>query len=388
MKIQSVEAIPLLARLSQPFQFARIVRTVSSNVVVRMETECGLVGWGEACPVPQLTAETQRSIVEVITERIAPALVGQDPTRRGPLSAEIAATSHRIKFAMAAVDTALLDLTGKIAGLPVAELLGGRFRDFVEVHGSVGWEEDPRDVADNAARSAQRFRWLKFYAGRDTVDKDLQRIEAARDMVGDGHPFLVDVNGLWSVTDVARAAPRLRGAGVHLVEQPVTPQDHAGNATACRILTHEHGIDVAADESVRCSQDVVAVAQASAASVINIGLSKLGGLTPALDAARTARAFGLQVMVGGVVELGLANAAGLHLAALMPEVAAPAYLMGPLKYDRQITAPMIEPVDSTLAVPSAAGLGIEVDETAIKELDARRMQSTDPVGNVRYGAST
>jgi len=372
VKISAVEAIPLRAELSAPFRFANIVRTHSANVVVRVETDSGIVGWGEACPVPQLTAETQVSIVDVVDHRIAPTLIGKDPLRRGPLADELMLTSHGISFTMAAVDTALLDIAGKAAGVPVSELLGGRYIESVEVHGSVGWSEKPADQAETAAKQAELFHWLKLYAGTGTMAEDLERIEATRERVGEQHPFLLDLNGLWSITEVARAADRLRAAGVRVVEQPLPPRDHLGNAAACRILAQEHGIDVAADESIRSAADVVAVARAGAATVINVGMAKLGGVSQALHAATVARSFGIGVMVGGVVELGLANAAGLHLAASLPQLVAPAYLMGPLKYQRQITSPVIHPEDSRLAVPAGAGLGVDVDVEAIAELDRRR----------------
>ncbi|MBR8740777.1 mandelate racemase/muconate lactonizing enzyme family protein [Nocardiopsis sp. MG754419] len=372
MNIVSVEAIPLRAELSAPFRFAHITRTVSSNVVVRLTTDEGLVGWGEACPVPQLTAETQRSIVEIVDERVAPVLLGADPLHRSEWAGRILSTSHAIDFTMAAVDTALLDIAAKSAGVPLSRHLGGYATDTVEVHGSVGWDADPATVARTAATAAERFRWLKLYAGRGSLEGDLRGIEAAREEVGEAHPFLLDVNGLWSVTDVARAADRLRRAGVRLVEQPVAPTDLPGNARATRILTDGNGIDVVADESVRRPQDVVRVAHAEAASVVNVGLSKLGGVSAALRTADVARAHGLGVLVGGVVELGIANAAGLHLAACVGATSGPAYLMGPLKYARQITAPVIAPVDSTLEVPRGPGLGVEIDEEALTALDARR----------------
>lgn len=372
MKISAVEAIPLRAELSVPFRFANIVRTHSANVVVRIETDSGIVGWGEACPVPQLTAETQVSIVDMVTSRVAPTLIGQDPLRRGFLADQLLLTSHGISFTMAAVDTALLDIAGKASGVPVSELLGGRYVESVEVHGSVGWAEKAADQADTAAKQAELFHWLKLYAGTGTLEEDLERIETTRERVGEQHPFLLDLNGLWTITDVARAADRLQAAGVRVVEQPMPPHDHLGNAAACRILAHEHGIDVAADESIRTAADVAAVARAGAATVINVGMSKLGGVTRALQAASVARSCGLGVMVGGVVELGLANAAGLHLAACLPQLAAPAYLMGPLKYQRQITSPVIDPQASHLAVPAGAGLGVDVDVDAIAELDKRK----------------
>ncbi|WP_109471855.1 mandelate racemase/muconate lactonizing enzyme family protein [Ornithinimicrobium cavernae] len=368
MLITSVEAIPLRAELSQPFRFGNIVRTRSQNVLVKITTDTGATGWGEACPVPQLTAETQASVTALVNGEVRQAFVGQDARARHALLAAVNRVHLGIHFTMAALDTALLDVVAQGHGMAVSDLLGGRVREQVEVHGSVGWDEDPQAVARTAQAYAEEFTWLKLYAGKGTLDADLRSIEAAREAVGAEHPFLLDINGLWTVTDVVRAGPRLREAGVQLIEQPVHPADPLGNATATRILLGEHGIDVAADESIRDPADVAAVARAGAASVINVGMSKMGGITPALAAAQVAAAHGLPVMVGGVVELGVANAAGLQLAAVLPALAAPSYLMGPLKYAEQVTSPVIAPQESRLRVPTGPGLGVTVDEDALGRL--------------------
>lgn len=374
LTITEVEAFPLRAELITPFRFAHIVRTTSQNVLLKITTTGGHVGWGEACPVPQLTAETQASIVSMIDGEIGPNLLGRDATERSEILAGIRAVHVGIDFTLAALDVALWDLAGRASGRSIADLIGGRQRATVEVHGSVGWSADPDEVRASAQRSAESFGWIKLYAGRGSLDEDLATIEAAREGAGPGHPFLLDINGLWTLNDVARAAPRLAAAGVELIEQPLPPWDHAGNAAATSILLEGHGIAVAADESIRQPADVVPVATARAASVVNVGLSKLGGITRALEAAQVARAHGLEVMVGGVVELGVANAAGIQLAAALPELAAPSYLMGPLKYVRQVTSPVIDPQRSKLAVPTGAGLGLTIDEGAIGALDARAAQ--------------
>src|SRR5829696_4521778 len=371
MKIARVEAVPLKARLKTPFRFGNVVRTTSSNVLVRVVAEDGLVGYGEACPVPQLTAETQESVVALVEQRVAPELIGEDARHWRPLLGRVAARLFQASFTHAAVDMALLDLAGKSLGVPVHELLGGRHRDAVEVHGSVGWDADPERVADTAEQQAPEFRWLKLYAGTGTLGEDLERIAAARRRVGDGHPFLLDVNGLWTPLQAIAAAPVLRELGVAAVEQPVAAGDDAGQARVAAVYAEQHGIGVIADERVRCAADAHAVAVAGAAQCVNVGVSKLGGIVAAFDAATTARSAFLATAVGSVVELGVATAAGLQLAAALPEVAYPSYLIGSRKYVRQITAAPLEVVDSALAVGTAPGLGVDVDEEAVAAMDLR-----------------
>jgi L-alanine-DL-glutamate epimerase-like enolase superfamily enzyme len=366
MRIRAVEAIPLAASFEQVFRFGTTDRTTSPNVVVRIETDEGVVGYGEACPVHAFTSETQASVVELVESRVAPTLVERDALQRVPLLAELARVLRFAPFTLAAVDTALLDLAGRYAGVSVSTLLGGAFRERVEVHGSVTWDEDPRRVVETALEQRETYRWLKLYAGRGEIDADLDRLQAVRDAVGPETRLLVDVNGMWSPSDAIRALARVDEIGLDLIEQPLPPASPFQRELVARLT-----VDVAADESVRTPADAETVARERTATVVNVGHSKLGGPTAALQAAQIAAAGGLGVMVGSVIELGIATAAGLHLAAAIPRLAYPSYLMGPLKYRERITAQQIGVVDSHVAVPTGPGLGIDVDEDALRHLDAR-----------------
>jgi L-alanine-DL-glutamate epimerase-like enolase superfamily enzyme len=242
MRITGVEAVPLDARLRVPFRFGNVVRTTSANVLVRITSDDGHTGYGEACPVPQLTAETQESVVALVEQRVAPELVGEDAGRWRPLLGQVAKRLFQAPFTLAAADMALLDIVGKSRGLPAHELLGGRHRDAIELHGSVGWDEDPERVADTAQEQAGEFQWLKLYAGTGTLTEDLKRIEACRRRVGDDHPFLLDVNGLWSPLEAITAGPALRELGVVVVEQPVAPADDRGQAEVTAVYAEQHRI--------------------------------------------------------------------------------------------------------------------------------------------------
>jgi muconate cycloisomerase len=367
MKIISVEAIPLAASFKKVFRFGTTDRSTSPNVIVRIAAEDGVVGYGEACPVQAFTSETQASVVELVETRIAPALVGRDASQRGPRLADLVRVLPSAPFTVAAVDTALLDLLGRHAGVPVSTLLGGAFRDRVEVHGSVTWDENPARVVESALEQRETYRWLKLYAGRGEVDADLDRLQAVRDAVGPDARLMVDINGLWRPSDAIRALDRVRAIGVDLLEQPLPP----GAEPFQRDLVARLAIDVAADESVRSAADAARVVRERTATVINVGMSKLGGPTTALQAAQVAAAGGVGLMVGSVIEMGIATAMGLHLAAALAHLAYPSYLMGPFKYREQITAEQIEVVGAHIAVPTGPGLGIEVDEDALRHLNTR-----------------
>lgn len=370
MKIQSVEAIPVAASFKSTFRFGTTDRTTSPNVVVIIRTDDGAVGYGEACPVPAFTSETQRSIVELVEQRVAPLFCGRDPAHRLPLLHDLGLVLKAAPFTTAAVDTALLDLMGRALGVPVHTLLGGAFRDRTEVHGSVGWDDDPAKVADVALEQAQTYRWLKLYAGRGQIDADLDKLQAVRDAVGRDIKLFVDINGMWSPSDLIRALPRVRQIGLLMLEQPLSP----AAAALQRDLVAALQVDIVADEAVRTVADAAAVVADRSATVLNVGHSKLGGPTAALHAAQIANASGVGVMVGSVIEMGIATAMGLHLAAALPRLSYPSYLMGPLKYRQQLTEQQVEIVDGCIAVPTGPGLGFTIDEPELRRLDARTLE--------------
>jgi len=370
MKIESIEAIPLAASFNTTFRFGTTDRSTSPNVIVIIRTDDGHVGYGEAVPVPAFTSETQRSIVELVEERIAPVAVGRNPYDRQPLLADIAKVLRFAPFTISAFDMALLDLQGRALGVPVHTLLGGAFRSSTQVHGSVGWDEDPARMVEIAVEQAQTYSSLKLYAGRGELGRDLDRLQAVRDAVGPDIQLFVDVNTMWEPSDLVRALPRVREIGLSGLEQPLPL---AAAALQNQIMAG-HSIDIIADEAVRTVADAARVVTERSATVINVGLSKLGGLTAAVQAAQLAHAHGVGVHVGSVIEMGIGTAAGLHLAAALPRLAYPSYLMGPLKYAQQITQEQIKVVDGHIAIPQGPGLGVEVDETEIRRLDSRRQK--------------
>jgi L-alanine-DL-glutamate epimerase-like enolase superfamily enzyme len=149
-----------------------------------------------------------------------------------------------------------------------------------------------------------------------------------------------------------------------------------GAAEVTRVLSERHRIQVAADEGVLGPEDVLRTFRDRTAHMVNVGMTKLGGPAAAYGAAMVAAACRLPVLLGSVVELGIATAAGLQLAAALPSLPAPAYLGGPAKYARQVTTTLAPDDRGFMRIPAGPGLGIEVDEDGVRELDLRSSART------------
>src|SRR5262245_36401659 len=247
MKITRVEPIPVCVPLRKGLttKTAHGEHVVSAYVIVRVHTDEGLVGLGEATVAPRWTGETSRSCVAAVEDLIAPALAGKDPSRittlRGTMDRELKLNP----FTKAAVEMALWDLAGKAAGKPVHDLLGGKVRDTIPIKMVVGGFE-----VDRARALAEQFlawgvRALKVKVGLDP-DGDVARVEAVRQLAGPAILLGVDANCGWDLTTARRALRRMAASDLLFAEQPIPP----GDLTALATLRRDCSIPIMADESV------------------------------------------------------------------------------------------------------------------------------------------
>jgi muconate cycloisomerase len=363
--IAAIETVPFSAPLTVPVRYGKIERRRSASVLIRLRADSGLVGYGEACAVPQLTGESAESIVSVVDLYWRNAIVGTDVMNWRRTMAEIRRRFPKSFVAMSAVETAMLDLAGKSLGVPAFCLLGGKYRERIELCASISWNASAEAMAEDAARKSTEYAVLKVYVGPDDVALDLRRLEAVRAAAGDKARIMLDAKGLWPAHTAIAAAPALKDLGVFLVEQPVAPEDKSGAAAVTRVYLERYGMLTAADESVETSEDVLQLSGALQFSSLNIGVTKMGGPEAAMRAAHVAQAATMPILIGSFAELGIATAAGIHLAAATAELVAPSYLSGPDRFTQTITYPTLLPQAGHVSLPEGAGLGVAVDEDCI-----------------------
>ena len=368
MKITAVHVDTLELTMEEPFVIASSAMAYGPCDLVRVETDEGITGIGEACPAYEFTGDTLWSVQDVIGEYLGPSVIGRDPF-------DIEAI-HRVwerelftvgnQAARAAVEMALWDLQGKALGRPLHDLVGGRSRDGVKEVIAFGWDEPETLAAKTRAMVAEGIAVFKIKVG-DAPERDEQRVAAVRQAAGPHAHIAVDANqGWWDARTAVRAIKLLEQHGIEVAEQPVRMDD----LEAARFVRERVDVPIALDESVRGPREALACAKAGACDVIVIKLMKTGGILNALKVNAIAEAAGISVMMGNMGESSLGLAAHFHLSvALANATHCDADLTWrPGGYARDIgTGLRAELRDgvSTVLVPQAPGLGITLDEDAV-----------------------
>lgn len=311
MKITGISLGEIALPLARPFKTAlRTVETVN-DIVVRITTDEGAVGYGEAPPTAVITGDTKGSIACAIRDFIAPSLIGMDVEDMDGLQKKLHSCILKNTSAKAAVDMALYDLYGKRFGAPLYQLLGGAKQ---EIETDITISVNPVDemVADSLDAVKQGFRILKVKVGKEGR-ADVERIAAIRAAVGPDVVIRVDANQGWNAKQAVRiiSAMEDKGLNIELVEQPVPAHDLEGMRAICRQVE----TPILADESVFCAEDAIHIIQTGAADLVNIKLMKTGGIGKALQICSIAEIYGVQCMMGCMLESRLSVAAGAHLAA-------------------------------------------------------------------------
>ena len=368
MKITAVHVETLELEMEEPFVIASSALAASPCDLVRVETDEGLVGFGEACPAYEFTGDTLWTVQDVIGEYLGPAVIGKDPFR---LEAIVHCWERELwtvgnQAACAALEMALWDLQAKALGRPLCDLIGGRTRDgLVEVI-AWGWDE-PEALADKTRRMrAEGITVFKIKVG-DLPERDEQRVAAVREAAGPDARLTVDANQGWLDAKTAvRAIKMLEPYRIEFAEQPVRMDD----LEAARFVRAHVDVPIALDETVRGPREALAAAKAGACDIFVVKLMKTGGILNALKVNAIAEAAGISIMMGNMGESSLGLAAHFHLnVALANATHCDADLpWRPGGYARDIgrglRAELRDGV-STVIVPQAPGLGIELAEEAI-----------------------
>jgi L-alanine-DL-glutamate epimerase-like enolase superfamily enzyme len=366
MKITGVEPIPVAVPLKKGLsaKTAHGEHATSLFVLVRVHTDQGIIGLGEATISALWSGETQGGTVAAIKDYIAPVLIGKDPR---DITTARRAMDHQIKlnpFTKAAVEMALWDIAGKAVGLPVCQLLGGKVRDRIRIK-LVLWAYDIPTVR---AMGEKFLGWgvscLKVKVGLDP-EADIARVRAVRELAGPEMAMTIDANTGWTISQAKHCLRRLAGTNLVLAEQPIP----AGDPAALAELRRDTPFPIMADESVFTLQDAWLLTSHRAADIFSVYPGKHGGIAATAEIVAVAKAAGLRCAIGSNLELGVGTAAMLHVAAAFPEIdsdAFPADTIGPFYHEGDLITKPLDLGPPHARIPEGPGLGVELDEEQLR----------------------
>lgn len=359
MSITSVETFPISVPLATPVKMSHVTIAESHNVLVKITTDEGIVGWGEGVSAMDVTGENQGRMRAGIDD-LGARIIGRDPLARTAIWLGLSRSVYGNTTAIGAIDIALHDIAGKAHGLPVCELIGGAGRRRIPALSLLGSGKTEADLDTFEQRYADGYRWFKLKLGIGRIDDEARtivRMAAAHDDA----VICGDTNGGWTEHEAMRFLGQLDGSGVRFIEQP------ALSTAAIERLAMRSPVAICADESARSLADVLGFG-ASAVAGVSLKLIKHGGITGVMRGAALCDQVGLEInLAGKIAESSIAAAANLHCAAAMSDTG---FGCSPgnqgIAEDVCAVPPAFE--DGSFVVPDGPGLGIEVDEGRVRAM--------------------
>lgn len=310
MKITAVRLGKISVPLRTPFKTA--LRTVSSveDVIVEIHTDDGRIGYGEAPPTGPITGDTTLGIIGAIQDHIAKSIIGMDVDDFEDVLQKVQKSIVGNTSAKAAVDMALWDLYGQKYGIPVYKLMGGA-RKNITTDITISVNDPETMVRDSLIALDRGYDCLKMKVGINP-EMDVARLKAVRQAVGNDVTIRIDANQAWNAKQAVRIlnAMQEQGLQIELVEQPVPAHDLEG----MKYVTERSYVPVLADESLYSPADAATILRMGAADLLNIKLMKCGGLYNALKICTMAEVYGVECMIGCMLEAKISVNAAVHLA--------------------------------------------------------------------------
>jgi muconate cycloisomerase len=365
MRIQRIQAIAVSLPMLKPVKMSFEEVRNAENVIARVETSDGLIGWGEAASAPTMTGETPGSMVAAI-RYLADKLEGLPADGIEDITAAMNRAGQYLygnSSAKAAIEMALWDALGQARGQPVYELLGGAKRRRVPALRLIGTGSTEGDIAETQKRLADGYVAIKIKVGVASPEADAERARAVAASVKDDKVLIcTDANQAWTPDEAIRFVQGISDTRIEFLEQPVAAHDVAGMARVAAASRVAIGVD----EGLHSLDDLRRHHAMKAAHGASLKTIKLGGMGPARDAALLCEELGMKVNLAcKIAEAGIASAGLMHLAAAIPAVDWGVSLSSPYLADDIVSDP-IRLDQGWLQVPQGAGLGIRVDEAKLR----------------------
>ncbi len=361
VQIKTVEPIAVSLPMVKPVIMAGEEIHRADNVLVRIESDNGVVGWGEAASAPVMTGDTLESIVSAV-HYLSATLRGRDPADIAGALAAMDGRMYGNHGPKAAIEIALHDLAGRSTGKPVHALLGEKKRNRMPLLGVVGGGDFDGDLRDAEKKKAAGFTAYKIKVGIDTPANDAARTRAICKVLGSGLLISADANQGFSAAQAIDYARAVKGSGLDFFEQPVAADDLAGMA-AVAAATPE--IAIGADEGIHSLEDIRRHHESKAARGVSLKAIKLGGIRAVTEAGRLCGQLGMSVNISCKTgESSVACAAALHVASVIPNIDWGLTLTH-IGLAEDVSARPIPTAKGHVESMDRPGLGIDVDEDRV-----------------------
>ncbi|MDH4293511.1 MAG: hypothetical protein OEW79_10335 [Betaproteobacteria bacterium] len=362
MHIQRLQPIAISLPMIKPVKMSFEEVRNAENLLVRLETRDGTVGWGEAASAPTMTGETHGSMVAAV-HYLADKLTGMPVDDIPAIMKRAGQYLYGNNGAKAAIEMALFDALGKARGKPVHELLGGARRTRIPALRLIGTGSTEGDIAETKKRLAEGYVAIKIKVGVASPEADAGRARAICDAIA-GEDILIcaDANQAWTPDEAIRFVQGVADTRIEFFEQPVAGHDVAGMA---RVAAASR-VKISIDEGLHSIDDLRRHHEAKAAHGCSLKTIKLGGMQTVYDAALACEQLDMKVNLAcKIAEAGVASAGLLHLAAAIPALDWGVSLSSPYLADDIVDQPLrLE--QGHFTVPTGPGLGIRVDEAQVR----------------------
>ena len=355
--VRRIDVIPIALPLKAPMKMAGVTVTRAENLLVRVESMDGGIGWGEAPSAPTMTGDTLGGLVAAVRDHLAPLLIGKDAgdDHRPMLTRALVGNSG----AHSAIEMALLDLAGRAAGTRLIDLVARPLRQRVAPMWLLGNATPEEDIAEAQAKRAGGFDFFKLKIGVKPLRDEIKAAHAIREALPDA-TLCADANCGLTLAAARRYAERTRDVNLAFIEQPLPADDIAG----LKALARSTRTPIGMDESIHSLADIEMVKRAGVKG-ISLKLIKLGGFREAFAAGKLCRKLGLKINVAAkIAESSIGTAAAVHLACAVPNVDWGVSLTN-LYLAEDIVKRPLRIVDGAVALPDGPGLGVDVDEAAV-----------------------
>ena len=360
--IKSVEAFGIQLPLNKIVLMSGVELSVVETLLIRIEADNGLVGWGEASSAPTHGGASLADMLKSFHDEIHSFLIGKNVLELSGLTYQLNRLAKNAKSTVAAVDVALFDLLGKHLGVPVHVLLGGAKRHQVPPLWLIGNSSIEKDLIEADKKWHDGYRFFKLKLGVKSLDDDIALTTAMREKFGSSLQMCSDANMGMNIEQATRYVQAVKDTGLAYLEQPLHKKDIAGTQALVKVSP----IPIGFDESVTSVDDILQAAKDGVQGV-SLKTLKLGGLSGVISASLICDAFGLQMnLASKMAETGIGAAALLHLSAVLPNVnwgVSPTHLY----LDQDVVSHQDKPMNGFFNISSLPGLGVTVNEDVIQQ---------------------